>query len=81
MSYRHDQSKKSSTAFDQATTLVAVVELSRARGSTGKPAPQPERLFDRVRLVAAAAGDRWRTAVLTRDSSATATERYTRHGH
>jgi hypothetical protein len=29
MSYRHDQSKKSSTAFDQASTLVAVVELSR----------------------------------------------------
>ena len=29
MSYRHDQSKKSSTAFDQASTLVAVIELSR----------------------------------------------------
>jgi hypothetical protein len=29
MSYRNDQSKKSSTAFDQASTLVAVVELSR----------------------------------------------------
>ena len=29
MSYRNDQSKKSSTAFDQATTLVTVVELSR----------------------------------------------------
>ena len=28
MSYRNDQSKKSSTAFDQASTLVAVVELS-----------------------------------------------------
>jgi transposase len=29
MSYRHDQSKKSSTTFDQASTLVVVVELSR----------------------------------------------------
>ena len=29
MSYTNDQSKKSSTAFDQATTLVTVVELSR----------------------------------------------------
>jgi len=29
MSYRNDQSKKSSTAFDQASTLVTVVELSR----------------------------------------------------
>ena len=29
MSHRNDQSKKSSTAFDQASTLVAVVELSR----------------------------------------------------
>src|SRR5215469_11850117 len=29
MSSRSDQSKKSSTAFDQASTLVAVVELSR----------------------------------------------------
>jgi transposase len=29
MSYRNDQSKKSSTVFDQASTLVAVVELSR----------------------------------------------------
>jgi transposase len=29
MSYRNDQSKKSATAFDQASTLVAVVELSR----------------------------------------------------
>jgi hypothetical protein len=28
MSYRNDQSKKSSTAFDPASTLVAVVELS-----------------------------------------------------
>jgi transposase len=29
MSHRNDQSKNSSTAFDQASTLVAVVELSR----------------------------------------------------
>jgi transposase len=29
MSYKDDQSKKSSSAFDQASTLVAVVELSR----------------------------------------------------
>jgi transposase len=29
MSHRNDRSKKSSTAFDQASTLVAVVELSR----------------------------------------------------
>jgi transposase len=29
MSYRNDQSKKSSTALDQASTLLAVVELSR----------------------------------------------------
>ena len=29
MSYRNDQSKKSPTAFDQASTLVTVVELSR----------------------------------------------------
>jgi hypothetical protein len=29
MSYRNDQSKKSSTAFDQASTLVVVLELSR----------------------------------------------------
>jgi hypothetical protein len=29
MSYRNDQSKKSSTVFDQASTLVAAVELSR----------------------------------------------------
>ena len=29
MSYRNDQSKKSSATFDQASTLVAVVELSR----------------------------------------------------
>ena len=29
MSYRNDQSKKSSTAFDQASTLVTVVELRR----------------------------------------------------
>jgi len=28
MSHRNDQSKKSFTAFDQAGTLVAVVELS-----------------------------------------------------
>ena len=29
MSYRNDESKKSSTALDQASTLVAVLELSR----------------------------------------------------
>ena len=29
MSHRNNQSKNSSTAFDQASTLVAVVELSR----------------------------------------------------
>jgi transposase len=29
MSYRNDQSKKSYTTFDQASTLVVVVELSR----------------------------------------------------
>jgi hypothetical protein len=59
MSYRNDQSKKSSTAFDQASTLVAVVELSRkflacCRGCAGYRPPSFKEVGRRRKRIASA---------------------------